>query len=110
MLEAYLNFQKHVDLGYFKIFKKSVDLMKELIDFWLANLICYNFFWKPWLFIKIGSFILLRTMIMNNSKKRPDYCLGVGSVSCFWVTVWHWSKVQTQLGFEKLIITREQFK
>jgi hypothetical protein len=37
MLEADLNFQKKLfDLGYFKIFKKSMDFMKESMDFWLA--------------------------------------------------------------------------
>jgi hypothetical protein len=36
MLEAYLDFQKTVDLGYFKIFKISVDFMKEPMEFWLA--------------------------------------------------------------------------
>jgi hypothetical protein len=110
MLEAYLNFQKNCWSWIFQNLQK-IRVFHERTDGFLASyLICYNFFenhdylsklglsffWEPWLWIILRIALII---------------VGVGgSVSCFWVTAWHWSKVQTQLGFEKLIITREQFK
>lgn len=77
MLKAYLNFQKNCWSWLFQNLQKIRGFHERTNGFLAGYLISYNFFWKPWLFIKIGSFILLRTMIMNNIKNLPDNCGGV---------------------------------
>jgi hypothetical protein len=76
MLEAYLNFQKICRSWIFQNLQKIRGFHERTDGFLAGYLICYNFFWKPWLFIKIGSFILLRAMVMNNIKNLPDNCGG----------------------------------
>ncbi len=78
MLEACLNFQKNLlILVISRVFKRSwISWKNQWISGWIFDL--QQFFLKTMIIYQNRVFHSLRTMIMNNTKNRPDNCGGGG--------------------------------